>query len=139
MKQILYLVLLLSAACGVKHSSVDYGKTKVSDLVAMKGPPAEEKSIPVSDGKMLIYNDDEKFQIQNDIVTHGFKNPQGEERTLLYWKHKLKDCETVTNKISKTDGHVAPEFELKCSSEGISVIYTEGSEFISRIIEHDKK
>ncbi len=139
MKQIIYLLLLILSACGVKHSSVDYGKTKVSDLVAMKGPPVEEKAIPVSEGKMLIYEDDEKYQTKNDVVTHGFKEPKGDERSLLYWKHKLKDCDTVIKKISITEGHVAPEYEFKCLAEGVTVIYTEGSEFISRIIEHDKK
>lgn len=139
MKQTMYLALLLLAACGVKHSSVDYGKTKVSDLVAMKGDPVEEKPIPVQDGKMLIYENNEKFQVKNDIVTHGFKEPKGDERSILYWKHKLKDCDTVTRKVAATDGHIAPEYELKCLSEGITVIYTEGSEFVSRIIEHDKK
>lgn len=139
MKPFLYLSLLVIAACGVKHtSSVDYGKTTKADLVAEKGEPVAEKTIPVKGGEILEYQDNEKFQIKNDLVTHGFKNPKGDEKNLLFWKHKFKDCDTVIRKISEKNGHVLPEYELKCQSEGITVIYSEGSEFVSRLVEHAK-
>lgn len=139
MKSFFYLFFLVLAACGVKHSSVDYGKTTVSDLVATKGEPLEEKAIPVEKGKMLLYGDNEKYQVKNEIVTHGFKDPKGDERTVLYWKHKFRDCDTITKKISVAKGHELPEYELKCPALGQTVIYTEGSDFVSRIIEHEKK
>lgn len=139
MKAIFYLFLLSAAACGVKHSPVDYGKTTISDLKSSKGEPIEEKSIPVKTGKILIYEQNEKYQVKGDIVTHGFKDPKGDEKSLLYWKHKFRDCETETKKISEPKGHELAEFELKCPGEGLTVIYTEGSEFVSRVIEHEKK
>lgn len=139
MKPLFYLSLLVVASCGVKHSSVDYGKTTVSDLVAQKGEPIEEKKIPVKDAKILLYDDNEKFQVKGDVVTHGFKDPKGDEKTVLYWKHKFRDCSTSTRKISETKGHELPEYELKCSEQGTTVIYTEGSDFVSRIIEHEKQ
>lgn len=139
MKSFYYLFFLTLAACGVKHSSVDYGKTTVSDLIAAKGEPIEEKPIPVSQGKMLIYEGNEKYQIKNDIVTHGFKDPKGDQKTVIYWKHKFRECDTSTRQINKPKGHELPEYELKCPEEGITVIYTEGSEFVSRIIEHEKQ
>jgi len=139
MKPIFYLILLTAAACGVKHSSVDYGKTTVSDLKAAKGEPIKEMSIPVKAGKVLQYEGNEKYQVKGDIVTHGFKDPKGDEKTLIFWKHKFKDCETQSRKISESKGHELPEYELKCPSEGLTVIYTEGSEFVSRVIEHEKK
>lgn len=139
MKSFLYMAFLFVAACGVKHSNVDYGKTTVSDLVAARGEPLEEKSIPVVNSKMLMYQDNEKFQIKNDIVTHGFKDPKGDEKSILYWKHKFRECDTTTKKISEPKGHELPEYELKCPEEGITVIYTEGSDFISRIVEHEKQ
>lgn len=139
MKSFLYMAFLFVAACGSKHSDVDYGKTTVSDLVAARGEPLEEKSIPVANSKLLMYQDNEKFQIKNDIVTHGFKDPKGDEKTILYWKHKFRECDTTTKKISEPKGHELPEYELKCPEEGITVIYTEGSDFISRIVEHEKQ
>lgn len=139
MKQLFYLSFLIMAACGVKHTNVDYGKTTAGDLIAEKGEPLEQKTVPVQDTKMFVYDGNEKFQIQNDVVTHGFKDPKGDEKSLLFWKHKFKDCETETKKISEPQGHELPEYEMKCSAQGITVIYTEGSEFVSRIVEHEKK
>lgn len=138
MKPILYLSLLVIAACGVKHSSVDYGKTTKADLIAEKGEPLSEKSIPVKDGEIVEFQDNEKFQIKKDIVTHGFKDPKGDEKNLLFWKHKFKNCETTLRKISEKQGHELPEYELKCPEVGVTVIYTEGSEFVSRVVEHAK-
>lgn len=139
MKPFLYLSFLMIAACGVKHTSVDYGKTTSADLVAEKGEPVSKTAIPVKKGEIFQYQDNEKYQIKNDIVTHGFKDPKGDQKNLLYWKHKFRDCDTTTTKISEPNGHILPEYELKCSAEGITVIYTEGSEFVSRVIEHAKK
>lgn len=139
MKFILYLSLLAMAACGVKQHSKEYGKMTVSDLVAEKGQPLEEQKIQVAEGKVLLFEGNEKYQVKGDIVTHGFKDPKGDQKTLIYWKHKLKDCNTTNKKISETKGHELPEYELACPSEGVSVIYTEGSEFVSRVIEYEKK
>lgn len=138
MKPFLYLSLLAFAACGVKHSSVDYGKTTAAALISERGEPLE-KSAPVKSVEIYQYADNEKFQIKDEIVTHGFKDPKGDERTLIYWKHKFKDCDSTSRKISERKGHEIPEYELKCSSQGLTVIYTEGSEFVSRVVEHEKQ
>lgn len=138
MKSYLYLFVLALAACGVKHSSVDYGKTTVADLVSEKGEPIT-KSSPQKSVEIYQYPDNEKYQIKGDLVTHGFKDPKGDQRTLIYWKHKFKDCDSVTRKISEPKGHVLPEYEMKCAEQGLTVIYTEGSEFVSRVVEHEKK
>jgi hypothetical protein len=139
MKSFLYLSLLTITACGLKHTAIDYGKTTVSDLIAVKGRPVEENKIPVDDGKILIYEDNEKFQAKDNIITHGFKDPKGDERTVIFWKHKFRDCDVRLRKISEPKGHEFPEYEMKCPSLGQSVIYSEGSEFVSRIIEHEKQ
>jgi hypothetical protein len=138
MKPLLYLSLLAFAACGVKHTSVDYGKTSSADLIAEKGEPIAKTDVPVKNTEIFEYKSNEKYQVKDDVVTHGFKDPKGNEKTLLYWKHKFKDCDTTTRKISEKSGHELPEYELKCSSEGLTVIYTEGSDFVSRVIEHAK-
>lgn len=144
MKSFSFLVLLVAAACGVKNSSVDYGKTTLSDLIAQRGNPLKEEVIPTDkkspqDSKVVIFENNEKFQVKKDIITHGFKDPKGDEKTLLYWKHKFRDCSTSTRKVTEALAHAPAEHELKCDEQGQTVIYFEGSEFISRVIEHEKK
>jgi hypothetical protein len=137
MKSLLYLTLLALAACGAKHSSVKYGQTTKADLIAEQGEPLEKEFIPVKQGEIYQYADNVKYQLKGEIVTAGFRDPKGDERTLLFWKHKFKDCKTETRKLSQNSGHEMPEFELKCAEFGTTVIYTEGSEFVSRIVEHE--
>ena len=130
---------MFSTACGGGHKTLDYGKTTRSDLLAQRGEPIKEESILIDKGSILIYPENHKFQLKNDIVTHGFKDPVEDEKNLIYWKHKFKNCLTTTKKISGPLSHELPEYELKCASMGISVIFREESEFITRIIEFEKE
>jgi hypothetical protein len=140
MKSIFLMLLLGLAACGLKHTTVDYGRMTVSELVAIKGDPLSEETIPSSPGsKVFIYENNQKYQINGDIVSHGFRSPSGDEKLLLYWKHKFRDCDTKVRKISQDESHLAPIYEIKCPSEGLSVIYKEDSEFASRIVENEKQ
>lgn len=139
MKSVLIILFFVVAGCGVKRSSVHYGKTTVADLISEKGEPLEEKALPVKDAKILLFQENEKFQTKDSIVTHGFKDPKGDEKSIIFWKHKFRDCETKEQKIGKVKGHELAEYELSCPAEGTSVIYTEGSEFVSRIVEYEKK
>lgn len=138
--KIQYLILFtVLSACGAKHSGTQYGKTTVSDLIAEKGKPLEEKDIPVSDGKVFVYAENEKYQIAEGIVTHGFKDPKGDEKLVLFWKHKFKNCSVKNRALSSTKVHAQSEHQLRCDAQGLTVIYTEGSPYVSRIIEHEKK
>ena len=110
----------------------------MSDLVSVRGEPSEEKTIPIDGGKIIHYKDNEKFQVKNEIVTHGFRDPKGDEKNIIFWKHKFKDCQTSNTRISTPIGHELAEYEFKCASLGITVIFSEGSDFISRIVEHEK-
>lgn len=138
-KTLFHLSLLVLASCGSKHSSVDYGKTTVADLIAAKGEPIQEKKVPVKDSKILLYDNDEKYQTKGDLVTHGYKRPKGDEASLIYWKHRFKDCVTSTKKIGKPVGHELSEIQMSCPSEGLTVIYTEGSDVVNRVVEYEKK
>lgn len=131
------LVLFLSLlSCGARHSKHrSYGKMTVADLVREKGQPLKEEAIPVEQGKILQYENDEKFQIRGDIVVNSFRQPTEEETTLLYWKNSFKDCVTE-EKILRAAGHEPAELELVCKSRGIRVVYTDGAEVISRVIEY---
>lgn len=135
------IIVLLSVlySCGGKQPTPKYGQMTEADLIAQKGKPDEEKKIPVEAGKVLVYPDNEKYQIENSIVTHGFKNPQGDEKLVLYWKHKFKNCAVKQQVLGKKVGHKVLEYQLRCDAQGITVIYPEGSPFVSRIVEHEKK
>jgi hypothetical protein len=139
LKRAYLLSCLFITGCGGGHSHLNYGKTTRSELVAQKGEPIKEVTIPEEEGRVLIYPDNNKFQMKSDIVTHGFKDPVGDEINLIFWKHKFKDCHTTTIKISEPVSHELPEYELKCPSMGFSVIFKEQSEFITRIIEYEKE
>jgi hypothetical protein len=134
-----FSLLLLIASCGEQRTSmIEYGKTTVLELKAVRGMPTLEKKIPVKDGMILIYHD-QTFQARGEIITHGFRQPQMHEKNLLYWKHSFRDCQTGELKISSQQSPGLMEVELICSQKGISVIYLERSSFISRIIENEKK
>lgn len=140
MRPFYLLILLIIAACGVKHSTVDYGQTTEAELVAKKGPAIREEKIPVSEGKVLVFEHNEKYQIEGAVVTNGFKTPTGDGRTVIYWRHQFRDCDTQLRRVNqKLSGHEMPEWELACPAQGKSVVYTEGSDFISRVIEYAKK
>ena len=138
MRQILFLCLLILAACGMRPSNIDFGKTTSKELVSERGEPLEVRKISEVSSEIYQYDNNEKFQIKNDIVIQGIFDPKGEEKSLLYWKHKLKECDTSERMIKKPVGHEMPEYELSCSSEGVTVIYSGGSEFVSRVIHHEK-
>lgn len=142
MRLTLLVALLMLASCGSgKRSSFEMGKTTRSDVVALKGEPDKEVELPVKNSKMMIYEaSDEKFQLDGDIVTNSFKNPVSDEKLLIHWKHKFKDCAVVKKTLAKNPNeHTPPEIELACPEEGISVIYTEGSEAVTRVVEYAKK
>jgi hypothetical protein len=140
MRSSLILVFLFLASCGGKTTSFKMGHTTRSEVVAIKGEPLKEEEIPGPEGKVMIYENDEKYQLKGDIVVHRFKNPIGDEKLLLFWKHKLKDCTTNSKKLPVNLGaHTPPEIELSCPEEGLSVIYTEGSDSVSRVVEYEAK
>jgi hypothetical protein len=132
------LLLLLLVACG-RPLTVKYGEVNRTDLIAIKGQPLEEKNIPIKDGKILVFSNNEKYQLDGDIVKSGFKDPSGDEKKVIYWQHRLKDCATISKTLPNKDLHLPPEVELACEEMGISVIYTQNSEFVSRVVEYAKK
>jgi hypothetical protein len=142
MRFLLLCSLLAVTSCGApKSSSFKYGETTRSDIVAEKGEPSSEEVLPTSDGKIMIYAEkDEKFQLKGEILVNAFKNPAGDEKLLLFWKHRFKNCQTIVKQLPHDIKlHTPPEHELACPAEGISVIYTEGSDSVSRVVEYEKK
>ncbi len=140
MRPFFILGLAILAACGADHSTVKYGQTTTADLIALKGEPLKEEAIPVPENKILIYPENEKYQVKGDVVTHSYKNPKGERKSLIFWKHQFKECQTTLKKIDvPRHSHGPVEMILACPEQGISVIYTEGLSFVSRVVEYEKE
>jgi hypothetical protein len=135
------LLLLLAGACADSKAPITYGSTTKAALVAEKGAPqASEKPIAGSPVEMLVYENGEKYQVSGDVVVAGFKEPLEEESSLLYWRHKLKDCPTTFEVIGdQAASHLHAEKELKCARDGISVIYDPNIDKVVRVVEHAKK
>ncbi len=133
---LLSLLLTITAACGNKAKSIKYGEMSVSDLVASKGEPIKEEEIPRPDGKMYIYENNEKYQIENGVVVNSFKNPNKDEKMLLYWKHKYEDCHFTIKQLDQKVLHLKPEEEYNCKAAGITLIYDPNIEQVVRVVEY---
>lgn len=140
MRWLMLFTLIMSVACGDKSSTFKMGKTTRSELVSVKGDPLKEEAIPTTDGKVLIYENDEKYQLKGDVVVNSFKNPIEQERAVIFWKHKFKDCVTSSKSLPREiSAHTPEEIELSCAEMGLSVIYTNGSDTVSRVVEYEVK
>lgn len=115
------------------------GETTRADIIAEKGEPVEVQSIPVANSEVLKYANNESFQVKGDVVVNRFTNPSGDEKLVLWWKNRFKDCTTTSKALPKDPkAHTPGEIEFSCPAEGISVIYTEGSSAVSRVVEFEK-
>jgi hypothetical protein len=132
-------LILVSVSCGVKQKSVSFGETKKEELLTLRGVPEREETIPVKDSSLVVYSENESYQIQNGVVKASLKSPAAEEKSVMFWKHKLKDCITDLKKVPNPDPHGPAQMELDCASEGIKVVYLEGSETVQKVVEYAKK
>jgi hypothetical protein len=126
-----FFVLLVLFACGEKKS-VRPGLTSKSSLIEIKGEPFKAEAVP--QGEVLHYQDKEKFQLTENKVSAIFREPSGDERNLLYWKHRFKNCVT---KESVLNDDSLPEVEFACPSMGISVVFIQGSGKVIRVSEYE--
>lgn len=128
-----FFIFLLLIACGEKKS-IHYGKTSKSALIEMKGGPQKIEEVPV--GEVLTYKGNEKFQITENKVSASFRDPEGDERNVLYWRHSFRDCDVKEIPLSE---ETIPEMELSCVSLGRSIIFVKNSGKVTRITEYEKK
>jgi hypothetical protein len=136
-----FLGLLLLSACGGKQSSMKMGETTRADVISQKGEPLSEETPPVKDATIMNYENGEKIQLKGDIVTNRFTNPSGDEKLVMWWKHKFKSCAFLKSTTLAQDpkSHTPPEIEMACPEQGLSVIYVQGSDIVSRVVENEKK
>jgi hypothetical protein len=128
-----FLILLLFISCGEKKS-IRPGVTSKNDLIEVKGEPLKSEEVPA--GEVLSFKDNEKFQITGDKVSAIFRDPAGDEKNLLYWRHSFKDCATTESNLSE---EAIPEMELSCHQQGISVIFLKGSGKVLRVGEYENR
>ncbi len=135
-----FVLLALAGACADSNAPIRYGETTKAALVADKGQPSSaEKPLENSPTEILVYPDNQKYQVTNDVVVAGFREPSSDEKSLLYWRHRFKDCPTTFEALSKRDNHLHPEKELKCARDGVSVIYDPNTDQVTRVVEHAQK
>lgn len=144
MRLTLLLSLFVFTACGMKSplsSSYIMGKTTRADVVAEMGEPISEEVLPMADSRIIKYKkNNENFQLKGEIVVTRFTDPEDEQSKLIWWKHKFKDCSPVVRQLPREVGsHTPPEMEMTCLAEGTSIIYTDGSDAVSRVVEFEKK
>jgi len=114
LSRVTILLLFTAVSCADQVKLIDYGKTSKRDLQSQMGEPTKIEN-PVPKVEVLTYENDQKFQVQDDVVTAGFRKPTEEEKSLLYWRHTLRDCQTTFIELSKPkDSHLFAEKQLSC-------------------------
>ncbi len=126
------IIIFLLTSCGEKKS-IEPGITSRSSLIEIKGAPQATQKVP--GGEVLIYRGNEKFQISSEKVSATFRDPTGDERNVLYWRHRFRDCSVKEFPLSE---ELIPEMELKCAARGQSIVFVKNSGKVSRITEYEK-
>ena len=140
MRSSLYLACLWGlASCADPAPQIRYGETTKAALVSEKGQPQSTERPQGREVELLVYPDNQKYQISRDVVVAGFRDPSSEERSLLYWRHQWKDCATSFTDLAAPESHLRPEKELKCPASGLSVIYDPNIDQVTRVVEHAQK
>jgi hypothetical protein len=127
-----FLFLLILISCGEKQS-IRIGESTKADIVQLKGEPL--KTVAVPSGEVLTYKDNEKFQITDNKLAGTFRDPVGDEKNVLFWRHTFRDCDTSEKALSQ---ETIPEIELACAKKGQSVVFLKGSGKILRISEYER-
>ena len=129
------MLLILAMACGEKSTPVKYGLMTKAALISEKGEPQSVEK-PTTTAEVLIYPDNQKYQVSKDVVVAGFRDPSSEEKSLLYWRHQFKDCSTSFKEMQKPDNHMHALKELSCAKLGLSVVYDPNIDQVTRVVEH---
>lgn len=136
-----YLISILVAACGdkVKQDVIQIKKSTINDLKSALGQPKRIDVDPKDNSKKIhVYSEENKYQTENDVVTAKYRAPEGEEKKLLYWKHFCKDHHFKLNSIPKKEkDHSLEKLEGNCKEKGITIIYDQDLDQVSRVVEYE--
>ena len=127
-----FLFLLILISCGEKKS-IRIGESTKADVVELKGEPLKTTEVPT--GEVLTYKNDEKIQITGNKVSGTFRDPVGDEKNVLFWRHSFRDCETSEKNLSD---ETIPEIEFSCAAKGQSVVFLKGSGKTLRVSEYER-
>lgn len=128
-----FLFLLILTSCG-ERPSIRPGITSKTELLEMKGEPLKTRNVPA--GEVFTYRNNEAIQLSENKVTAIFRDPSGDERQVLYWRHLFKDCQTSEKAINDEP---MPEIELSCGSLGKSVVFVKGTGQVVRVGEYESR
>lgn len=128
-----FFFLLILISCGEKKS-IHLGMTSKDELIELKGGPLKTDVTPA--GEVLAFKDNEKFQLSDGKVTSTFRDPRGDEKNLIFWRHQFKECQTSEKALSEDQ---IPEIELNCPVRGQSVVFLKDSGKVIRVSEYESR
>lgn len=130
-----FLLLLISCGDKVTEKAVVLGKTTFTELKKLLGEPQRVDNVAAV--KVAVYLENEKYQIENDLVVAKFRAPFEAEKSLLYWKHLCRDEAITFRDLEKSvENHLKPEQEFSCKASKITVIYDPNIDKIVRVISY---
>jgi hypothetical protein len=131
----LLCVLLFVAACSAEKSRVQVGVTSAAQLVEQLGSPQSIEA-PAPGVQSYVFEQDVKYQVQDEVVVAQMREPVGEETSLIYWRHQFRDCATTFAPLGSSDGHLEELMELACPEKGLKIIYDPNVEKVVRVVQH---
>lgn len=136
---ILIPIFFILASCGnkVTESVVTVGKTSFNELKSLMGEPKRIDKDKNDTKLVAVYSDDQKYQVENQVVVAQFRAPYEAEKSFLYWKHFCRNEETTLRDLeSKKETHQKPEQEFSCKASKVTVIYDPNIDQIVRVINY---
>jgi hypothetical protein len=153
------LAVALASGCAPEHTArVVLGSTNVNQLQQQIGQPTQVKILPSetemrrqSQGQppsaqpaqvqILKYPDrGETYQATpgaNGTITAMTREPDGQESTLQYWRHRWVGVEKVEREVpGSRDKHGHSLTELKAPSLNMAVIYDPSRDVVTQVVEY---
>jgi hypothetical protein len=143
MKFTVFLLLLsLLSSCGPGQAkNIFLGLTTKKELKQEQGEPLKIEQVSSGKKEILIYPEDVKYQVEDEIVVAKFRTPQtDEEKSLIYWRQKFKNKKLTVSEIKvEKQSHLKPEQEMIWAEMGVTVVYDPNIDLVVRIFEYEAK
>lgn len=139
---LLLILLLIMSACGEKSTSkvVQIGRTTLSELKNLLGEPKRIdtfKTPALASSQIVVYDENQKYQVEDNKVVASFRAPFEQEKSLLYWKHRCRNERTTFRSLKrKVDNHLKAEQEFSCKQSRLTVIYDPNIDRVVRVINY---
>ncbi|MDX9731112.1 MAG: hypothetical protein RBT63_05020 [Bdellovibrionales bacterium] len=130
--------LVFSVSCARGPSEVRLGKTTETELLSLKGDPAQKFANGSSE--TMIYQGDEpvSFQLGNGepghrVVQGAYRTPSREERNLNYWQRLWAVDPKLYQRLPGT--HAEQLLEITNAKTSVSIVYDLNRETVVRVME----